>query len=275
MTKTQGTKETKDFYNLKGWRVSDAGSTLDSDLFGVKEDGPIRKRMYERKWTRILERLDFEGNSTVLEVGCGGSPEKRLLGVFENYIGTDFSSEGLRVASQTMSEFEGRTQFVEADAVNLPFDDESFDAVYSAHMIYHIDNAKAQAASLSEMLRVLRPGGILVLSTANPRPFLFPFRMTMRIVADTPIISTVARRFRGQSPVPYKPHKLSWYRRRLRGISEFEIINGGIASTWFNRSVSEYSGFGSLVWRLFEYCDRIAPSLSGYLGNYAVILAKK
>ena len=36
------------------------------------------------------------------------------------------------------------------------------------------------------MQRVLRPGGTLVLVTANPRPLLFPARLAMRVVAETP-----------------------------------------------------------------------------------------
>ena len=58
----------------------------------------------------------------------------------------------------------------------------TFDAVYSAHMIYHIDDIKAQEMALSDLMRVVRPGGIVVLITANPRPLLFPIRFLKRVV---------------------------------------------------------------------------------------------
>ena len=44
-------------------------------------------------------------------------------------------------------------------------------------MLYHIPDSAGQRSALHEMLRVVRPGGVLVLITANPRPLLFPIRL--------------------------------------------------------------------------------------------------
>ncbi len=93
----KGTRRTKEFYNSQGWKTVDSGTTLDVDLFGVKEDGPLRRAMFERMWSRIEAYLGPQAGSEVLEVGCGGSPELRLLETFDNYVGADFSSEGLGV----------------------------------------------------------------------------------------------------------------------------------------------------------------------------------
>jgi len=50
----------------------------------------------------------------------------------------------------------------EADAAALPFADSSFDAVLACHMLYHLPDA---GRALDEMVRVLRPGGMLVVTT--------------------------------------------------------------------------------------------------------------
>ena len=142
-------------------------------------------------------------------------------------------------------------------------------------MLYHIVDRAAQAAAISEMLRVLRPGGSLVIVTCNPRPILFPIRAIMRLVADTPVLSKLARKIKGPSPVPYNPSRLRWYKGQLSETAKVELFNGGIASTHFNQKVSEFSFIGRLAWRFLEYCDRVMPKASCYLGNYVVIVAEK
>lgn len=271
----KGTEETKTFYDAAGWRRSAAGDTLDRELFGVKEDGPRRVAMFERKWARIFDYIGTDGQDEVLEVGCGGSPETRLLDLFGKYVGVDFSATGIQVAKDRTAGYAQDITLMEADAVDLPFDDARFDTVYSAHMIYHIDDPAAQTAAMREMQRVLRPGGTLVLVTANPRPLLFPARLAMRVVADTPVLCDLARRLKGKSPVPYRPAKLGWYLRELRDCTGTRVFNGGIASTHFNQTVSEFRGAGKLIWSLFDKLDERVPGKSAYLGNYAVIATRK
>lgn len=271
----KGTEETKEFYDSEGWHEADNGRTLDGALFGVKEDGPLRKRMFERKWARIATGLDQTTDNKLLEVGCGGSPEVRMLEYCSEYVGTDFSSKGLHVATEMLKSADAKVTLTEADAVALPFEDNSFDVVYSAHMIYHIKDRAAQVGALNEMLRVLRPGGRLILQTANPRPFFFPLRSFIRIVADTPYLSRFARSLKGPSPIPYNPAKLSWYRKMLMNCADVELLNGGIASTHFNQTVSEYTPVGKSIWKLFDWCDKTLPKASARFGNYVLILARK
>ncbi|MGE5462212.1 MAG: class I SAM-dependent methyltransferase, partial [Syntrophothermus sp.] len=55
-------------------------------------------------------------------------------------------------------------QFKEIDAQSIPFEDETFDAVITNHMLYHVpDRGKA----LSEIKRVLKPGGRLFATTVG------------------------------------------------------------------------------------------------------------
>ncbi len=62
--------------------------------------------------------------------------------------------------------------FVCGDATQLPFDDESFDAVTMFDVLEHIqDDRKA----ISEALRVLKPGGFLMVSTPDESVWRFPY----------------------------------------------------------------------------------------------------
>ena len=62
------------------------------------------------------------------------------------------------------------------DAMQMPYDDESFDSVGSFTMLHHVPTAAAQYQILVEALRVLRPGGWLAGSRqpGQQRPALLP-----------------------------------------------------------------------------------------------------
>src|SRR5271166_5406994 len=195
---TAGTPNTREFYDRVGWiRAPDGAQLEDLNLFGVKEDGPIREEMWAHYLHRIQGVLRSAGDSlNLLECGCGGNPIVRMLRDGDRYTGADFSTTGLVEADQSLRAWGGTYRLQEADICRLPFSDGEFDAVYCSHVLYHIDNAAGQAAALEEMARVLRPGGVAVLHLANPRPLLFPIRLGMRLAADTPMLRSLVNRLR-------------------------------------------------------------------------------
>ena len=273
--RVEGTNETREFYDQRGWETDATGTSVDRELFGTKEDGPIRRRIFARKWKRLNDFID-QGltRDHVLEVGCGGWPEPEILKGFRAYTGLDFSERGLELAAKRADGLNANATFALGDAVDLPFENDVFDCVYSAHMIYHIRDAKAQEKALSEMCRVLKPGGALLIEAANPRPVLFPMRALIRIVAETPGLSTLARKAKGRSPVPYNPQKIGWMKSRLATLTQLDVLTGKIASTAFNQSVRE-TGLGKPLWQLFDRLEAAAPRLSARLGNYVLFLGRK
>lgn len=92
------------------------------------------------------------GHRIVLDVGCGeGTLARYLASRGHEVIGID-SDPGVLPGDS-----EG-THFMLADATNLPFADDSFDAVVSVMVLHH---TRIELA-LVEMRRVLKPGGVLV-----------------------------------------------------------------------------------------------------------------
>jgi SAM-dependent methyltransferase len=100
--------------------------------------------------------------SAVLEVGCGPGHFAQALA---SEPGIDLSAIDI---SERMVEL-ARSRGVAAqlgDVQHLPFDDASFDAVIAAWMLYHVTDL---ARGLSEIHRVLRPGGALFAVTNSDR----------------------------------------------------------------------------------------------------------
>ncbi len=274
-----GTAATREFYDREGWAVRDDGRTVDMHLFGAHANGPIRQRLDVLHRQRAWAALSAVGSPMdLLEVGCGGNPAVEFFPLLKSYTATDFSQRGIEVSQQLLDRHPVKVEnkLVQADACALPFQDASFDAVFSAHMIYHIDNATAQAQALREFVRVLRPGGVFVLLTTNPRPILWPARMAMRIAADTPVARTLLRKLKSDSPLPYAPQTLGWYRHLLAPLlKDLDIVGRGMPSTHFLQHTSETAGWGRHAWNLIDRIDHNHPHLAAILGNYVLLTGRK
>lgn len=98
----------------------------------------------------------------ILELGCGTGPLTRLIRHLlpqSKITAVDLSSAYLSVASERMRDLDG-ISYIEANAGELPFLAESFDAVVSCYLFHELPEEE-RLRVLSEAQRVLRPGGYL------------------------------------------------------------------------------------------------------------------
>ena len=136
--------------------------------------------MMEKVHQTILSSLAFDGQGSLLEVGCGSGAMTiraaltwtgaRVTGL--DYWGAIYHYSRALCEKNAASEGVGdRCSFVHGDANQLPFLDESFDAVISNYVYHNIMGADKQALLL-ESLRVLKKGGVFVLHD-DMRPKLY------------------------------------------------------------------------------------------------------
>lgn len=107
---------------------------------------------------------------TVLEVGCGDAclllvasrtkPECLLYGV-------DSDSTGIALGQQHLNEAGVNATIKQGTAYGLPFDSNYFDVVLFADVVEHLDDPNR---ALTEIHRVLKPNGVLLLSTPHRQP---------------------------------------------------------------------------------------------------------
>lgn len=106
----------------------------------------------------VFDGYAFGDDAEVLEVGCGDGMIwrenlDRIPGGWRLTL-TDLSAGMIEVARTALGE---RAEYAAADVQELQFADGSFDGVIANHMLFHVEDL---ARGLSEIARVLRPGGL-------------------------------------------------------------------------------------------------------------------
>lgn len=118
-------------------------------------------------WRRRAARETRLGaGGSALDVACGSgrltAELARRVGSKGRVVGLDFSPGMLEIARKDYPKLE----FIEGDALNLPFDDASFDA---STIAFGLRNLADPVRGLSEMRRVVKPGGrAVVLEFVHP-----------------------------------------------------------------------------------------------------------
>lgn len=125
---------------------------------------------------------------TLLDVGCGHGNSTRLfldLRADVRAIGIDFAGAMLgmakRMTATASADVQARARWSQADVTRLPFADASVDAI-TGHSLYYMLGDRD--GFLRECLRVLRPGGRLILLDPAARPFpidVFSTRHSLRV----------------------------------------------------------------------------------------------
>lgn len=112
------------------------------------------QRYWQRARFQVIRGM-AEGSTRILDIGCGSS---RIIQSLPQAVGMDMQVRKLRWLRAP-----GR-QLVQASLMELPFKDATFDCVISSEVIEHIPR---EEITLTDMVRVLHPGGTLILGTPD------------------------------------------------------------------------------------------------------------
>jgi ubiquinone/menaquinone biosynthesis C-methylase UbiE len=194
---------------------------------------------------RIREPLLLAGDLAgkwILDIGCGRGElvcEAALRGA--HAVGIDYAGAALELAQERATsldpEARDRVKFFQADAKELPFTRGSFDVVFMLDVYEHLLPYEVEA-TLKEIKRVMRPGGVLVLHT-GPNTWFYRY--------GYPIIKTLARYLLGRE-LP----------KSLRMDSD-EILHVNEQSPWSLFLGLRKAGFSPKIWPR-SYLRGINPS---------------
>jgi len=180
------------------------------------------------RYRLACRQLRSQPPDSLLEIGADTGVGAATIHQFHR----DCLVTGLDCADRMQAENRGEYAAFSAGSVtDLPFDDDSFSAVFALEVIEHLYPAHLERA-LGEIFRVLVLGGSFVLTTPNPRAYRF--------------------RWRGRS-ILSKVHKSQHYPRILRdrllatGFSKVRVMGSGRATKYLGQHFPNLNLYGSYM----------------------------
>lgn len=143
--------------NLENWNLKYKDKKISNSLvsFDFAKNNPT-----------IIEVLKYIKNGNkVLEIGSGtGELCSYLSSLGFDVSGIDYSEESIKLSNSLKNKFSLNINFIKNNISKIEFPDNSFDIVYGDQVIGHLDDL---GESLNEIYRILKPDGLLFLTTAN------------------------------------------------------------------------------------------------------------
>jgi ubiquinone/menaquinone biosynthesis C-methylase UbiE len=248
----------------KQWNTNPCGA-VEGDIYDRAYFAEVESERYRQQyWQRdYFDYRSFSGKS-VLEIGTGlGTDIKQFARNGAKCSGADITDTHLEMTRLNF-ELEGLPiDLVKADAVNMPFPDNSFDCVHSFGVLHHIPDVQAV---LREIRRVLKPGGVLQTAVYHKHSIhtaaLFAFAMVNGTFFKNGVrgtLATIERGADGQEIVPYV---------RLYSKGEWRKT---VESAGF---VTRRNGVRQINFDDYPWLNTLRP-LDGMLGWYVANIAEK
>lgn len=125
---------------------------------------------YNTHYYRLTDKAMKPGAQSVLDFGCGeGMLARRLRCGYPHVVGIDPDESSIRAAREQSGD---DIDYICGDALEYPFEPESFDAVVSVAVLHHIDAERG----LKRMAELVKPGGTVIVvgcaSSERPRDMI-------------------------------------------------------------------------------------------------------
>lgn len=143
------------------WRFMNYGYAPENEADNLVVEAADRAELYNAQlYHLVASQAELDG-CDLLDVGSGRGGGASFVQRYlrpRSTTGMDLADSAVRFCKHTYRDVAG-LDFVQGDAMNMPFDDESFDVVINVESAHCYPD---RAAFLREVFRVLRPGGLFL-----------------------------------------------------------------------------------------------------------------
>ena len=261
----------RDYYDRYGWTTANGISGEDA-LF--RDFSPPYYPYQDAVNARTLTYLAGLGHKLLI-AGGGDLPETHLCLArrFSQTTCLDISKVAIEIARSKLGR---QAEFILGSLLKIPRPDNYFDAVYCAHVIYHIGEDQQERA-VRELIRVTRPGGRIAVIYANPHSL--PNHL-VKVKGRLPLLRNMRRkRIRrrpelGHGPPYYFAHPLTWW-ARFNDECEVEVRPWVVMSNTEEESILLRDGIAALAYRLCAWLESQYPHRAAQWWSYPLFLLTK
>ncbi|MHA3915338.1 class I SAM-dependent methyltransferase [Halovulum sp. GXIMD14793] len=263
----------RSFYDDFGWTGADGAKGEDVSFRKFRPGYYPYHAAVEARTQTAMQPLSGD----LLIVGCGDMPDSHIdiAKRFDSTTCPDISQKALDIAARRLPG--ASTQLGSILSGDIP--ENSFDTVFCAHVLYHID-AKQQAKAMQEMLRVVRPGGKVVVIYSNPRsPLRYLCSVAKRV--NSALARAMGRRQQHRSrsgqdrPALYfVAHPLKWW-QQFRDRSEIQMSPWDIIGSFEERQLIHGDGMARIFYAFASWVELRFPGLAVRLWQYPLIILTK
>ena len=243
---------------------------MDNDYISVTEiaGDEVTQEQVDRLCNRYYWAGKYCSGKDVVEAACGsGQGLGYLAGIAGSLEAGDYSDEILSITRRHYGERIALRQF---DAQDMPFEDNSKDVIIMFEAIYYIPDAEK---FVRECARVLRPGGKVLIATANkdlydfnPSPHSYKYYGVVEL-NDLFAKHGFKTEFFGDTPINKAPLK----QRILRPVKKIAVALGIMPKSMAGKKLLKRIVFGGLV----QMPAEIGPPISPISRNEEVLAAKR
>ena len=204
----------------------------------------VTREQIHRLCNRYYWARQFCTNKDILEVGCGtGQGLGYLYSLARTLEAGDYSEDILAIARKHFSD---RIQLSQFDAQDMPYGDRSKDVIILFEAIYYIPDAER---FVKECTRILRPGGKVLIATANkdlydfnPSPHSYKYYGVVEL-GDLFSGNGFSVEFFGDTPIDL----VSVKQKILRPVKKLVVSLGLMPKSMAGKKILKKLVFGNLV----------------------------
>ena len=265
-------EKVRKFYDTQGWDTNSSGDTIDAELW---EDLRECARDYVVACRRkTLKHLPQAGDR-ILDAASGPIQYKEYLEYSAHFckrVCVDISQKALDQAKAKLGD---KGEYFCLSILELPFSDDSFDAVVSLHTIYHIDKDQQEAA-VRQLIRVIKPNCPLVIVYTNPDSL---FSLVPRFIGCVKRFIKYLIKWRKAASstgelLYFYPHPLSWW-KRFEDTCHVEIEIWRSLTADQSKRIAPNNAVGKALLNMVLGFENRFPKLSAKWGTYPMIILKK